>query len=216
MEELRKQMRESPLGYFDFLVYLINLSEALKDTSRQLTYLEELILLAPYLSGSLAKKYLLILPAVSRAQRIDSLMRRVMDTRSEGAVDKVFVLAGVSGQITTFMSLCHKQKVRFSMLHDLFMNKAVLTGKEESDYYFRRLPEALTQTDFHQARVILLQKAADFLQTLEVSQIDKYSEAIAGFLSGYPVLHNLLPVWDDLCSRKRSRRRSSSSLPAGI
>jgi hypothetical protein len=96
------------------------------------------------------------------------------------------------------------------------MSKAVLTGKEETDYYFRRLPEALTQTDFHQARVILLQKASDFLQTLEVSQIDKYSEAIAGFLSGYPVLHNLVPVWDDLCNRNRDSRRTRSTLPAGI
>jgi hypothetical protein len=202
IEELRKQMRESALGYFDFLVYLISLSEALCDTHRQIVYLEELILHSPYLSTLLAKKYYNMLPQATRKEKMNELMGRVAETGAEGSVDKVFVLAGVSGQSAMFLQLCQKQKVKFHMLHELLINKLVHNSADEIAYYFKRLKEALVQTDFYQARVLLLEMAAAFLEKVDGHEAARHAGETLDFISGYPLLHNLQNRWIEMSESK--------------
>ncbi len=207
LEKLKQLMHETlPLSYFGFLNYLINVSTAVNDRTRELRFTEELVLNSPYLSADLAAKYLGLLPANQRRNKVKNLMAVIRNSRSEGAADKIFILAMASGYTEDFLQFATRHKVKFHMLHDLLLKHGDPGDEEEAQLYFKSLQQSLLQTEFVQSRFQMIEFAAQFLPKLPANLAAKMFLDVHEFISLRPALRVHEKAWLKLQPQGRTRK----------
>jgi hypothetical protein len=162
-------------------------------------YTEELMLYSPYLSSALVQSYIALLSPANRESQVRVLMQRIIETRSESAPDKLFALTMASGITEPFLTVASRSRVRFFMIHEVFMKFNHAFNEDQFLIYFKSLSEGLLSPEPHQSPLTLLDAASQLFIALG-SGGRQWFRKVTALLEDHPVLRHHKGYWENLAS----------------
>lgn len=180
LEQNYAKVKSTHFNYYgDYLDYIIFNARTAGNKELEVRYLKESFVFRLYIQPATFERFLELTPKKNWQEEIQALVKRLKTASGVYSFDKVALLLFKGGYLDELVLEIKKQTNKFTLLHEIALQKFPEYDKNFLNLYIKHLQEALIENDVYNHQVMVFNKAKQFLDKLAA---DELNEIIKGIL----------------------------------